>query len=360
MAAGTVQAENLRHRRRLTVAALIVICLPLLTFGATLSDYKTRLEQARSGTDEMFEILGDDDAEMELEMRKEIEKLLPAHETVEWSGGSAETDNRWLASLLKDFAAERDETKRGAILTTISERLNGMLESIDELETATGSSASKDENKRKIAEILRREEFQKPVPKEESLAQKWLREFLEWLGSLFPRTNLPVAPVSGSGSLGIVLQVLIYALVLGLIGFVIYKLVPFFLRRSGKKTRKEKKDRVILGERVGDDDSAYDLFNEAERLAREGNLRAAIRKGYIAILCDLSDRKMVRLARHKTNRDYLRDLRNQNDVLYVNMTGLTRDFERNWYGLRIAEQADWEEFRSAYRQTIESSKSPVL
>src|SRR5258708_35309354 len=121
--------------------------------------------------------------------------------------------------------------------------------------------------------------------------------------------------------------------------------------RFGGKTKKEKQERVIEGERIGEKESASDLFAEAELSAREGSLRAAIRKGYIALLCDLSDRKMLRLARHKTNRDYLRDVR-KNDRLFENMTGLTRNFETNWYGLRITEEADWEDFRNRYLQTI--------
>jgi hypothetical protein len=151
------------------------------------------------------------------------------------------------------------------------------------------------------------------------------------------------------------LQILIYALVIGLIGFLLYKIAPFLTRRFESKQRKEKKHRVILGERIEADESASDLFGEAEQLARSGDLRAAIRKGYIALLCDLSDRKLIRLAHHKTNRDYLRDVR-ANEGLFDNVNGLTGSFERNWYGLRPANETDWEDFRSRYLQTIADIK----
>jgi len=136
----------------------------------------------------------------------------------------------------------------------------------------------------------------------------------------------------------------------------IYKFAPFFARRFGSKDKKEKKDRIILGERIAADESAEDLFSEAEALARSGDLRGAIRKGYIALLCELSDRKMIGLARHKTNRDYLRDVR-KDQRLFVNMTGLTGSFERNWYGIRPSETQDWEDFRTRYRQTIGEVRS---
>ncbi len=146
---------------------------------------------------------------------------------------------------------------------------------------------------------------------------------------------------------------LLYALVLGLIGFLIYRFAPFSANRFRQRVKKEKKDRVILGERLSADETAQNLFSEAEKLASEGNLRGAIRKGYIALLCELSDRKIIGLAQHKTNRDYLRDVR-QRQELHENMNGLTSNFERHWYGLNNAEEKDWEEFRQSYKKAVNS------
>ncbi|MCA1638274.1 MAG: DUF4129 domain-containing protein [Acidobacteria bacterium] len=82
-----------------------------------------------------------------------------------------------------------------------------------------------------------------------------------------------------------------------------------------------------------------------------GNLRGAIRKGYIALLCELGDRKIIGLSRHKTNRDYLRDVSKRRE-LYENMNGLTNNFERHWYGFDVTQEKDWEEFRNRYKQII--------
>ncbi|CAN5138744.1 hypothetical protein BH20ACI1_BH20ACI1_08010 [soil metagenome] len=110
---------------------------------------------------------------------------------------------------------------------------------------------------------------------------------------------------------------------------------------------------MILGERLSENETAQNLFNQAEQLAREGDLRGAIRKGYIALLCELSDRKIIGLAQHKTNRDYLRDVRTKRE-LYENMNGLTSNFERHWYGFDNAEITDWEEFRQNYKKAVNS------
>ena len=69
------------------------------------------------------------------------------------------------------------------------------------------------------------------------------------------------------------------------------------------------------------------------------------------MLCELSDRKVIGLARHKTNRDYLRDLRTRRD-LQTNMSGITNSFERHWYGYQASDPNDWEEFRREYKETV--------
>jgi Domain of unknown function (DUF4129) len=82
-------------------------------------------------------------------------------------------------------------------------------------------------------------------------------------------------------------------------------------------------------------------------------LRAAIRKTYIALLVELGDRNVISLAQHKTNRDYLSQVRNA-PTLYSNMSGLTERFERHWYGFASASQADWQEFRAGYNATLQT------
>ena len=107
-------------------------------------------------------------------------------------------------------------------------------------------------------------------------------------------------------------------------------------KRPGKlKVRKKREPRIVLGERLEPEETATDLLSEAEALARRGELRAAIRKAYIALLVELGDRKLISLAQHKTNRDYLNSLRNV-PPLHSRMRGLTESFERHWYGFAEA------------------------
>jgi len=110
--------------------------------------------------------------------------------------------------------------------------------------------------------------------------------------------------------------------------------------------------RVVLGERLAPDQTAADLLAEAERMARAGDLRGAIRKAYVALLCELGDRKIVRLARHMTNRDYLKAVRQSTPQLYREMQPLTFNFERHWYGFEAATETDWIDFRTRCRQAL--------
>ncbi len=334
---------------------LIFVGSAASALAATPAEYKLRVESARIGVEELLQNLDSADDDWKRRTFSEIESDVPASERIEWPGGSVETQNGWLATKLKEFSNFRGEKYQREILIEISERLLAIAESVDALDKAV-AERTKDQDKQKLAEILGREEYQKSEAKEESLFQKWWRQFMDWLGKAFPRPDIQPGTPTGLGSFQFALQVLIFALVIAFLGFILYKFAPHLFARFGTKSKKKKEARVILGERIGDDESASDLFTEAEQLAREGNLRGAIRKGYIALLCDLGDRKIVRLARHKTNRDYLRDVR-RNESLSESMRGVTLNFETNWYGLRHAEQADWEDFRSKYKQTVAAAGS---
>ncbi len=354
-----MKLRNKIHQQRscqlLAVMAVCIMTMPI--YAATPKEYRERLESARAVTSQLLEYIaeteiGQSNPEFEGRMLKQIRNNIPPTEKIELPDGSTlDTSNQSLNTKLDEFENESDTTKRAVIVTEIDERLSALSVKIAELETSIASDRSKDEDKQKLAEILRREQFQKPVEAKQSALQKWLNDFLEWILNLLPKSEVSAPTFTGMPSLASALLVILCVLAVGLIGFAIYKFAPFFSSRSGSKSKKTKKDRVILGESIGSGESVEDLFGEAERLAREGNLRGAIRKGYIAVLCDLSDRKLIGLANYKTNRDYLRDVRPRRE-LFENMNGLTNSFERHWYGYQTAEKADWDEFLERSRLTI--------
>ena len=343
-----------RSLKYLLMVAAAIFCVALPVLAATVDDYQKRIEKVRLDVIALRRLEDEGPSFDNLKQQKldDVRSTLPPFEAIQGIDGDAQADNKWLHDSIAIYVDEHDPARRKAMLLGIEERLQAINEKIDDLKKAEAAKRTKDEDKQKLAEILRRAEYQKPEAKEESLFQRWYRKFIEWLRSVFPEGPDKPKAASEFGSLKFALQVLIYAIVIGLIGFLLYKFGPAVARRFGWKTKETKTDRVILGERIGADETADDLFGEAERLAGEGRLREAIRKGYIAALCELADRKIVRLARHKTNRDYLRDVRKVREGMFENMSGLTGSYEQNWYGLRMSETTDWEDFRDKYRKTI--------
>ena len=350
---------NYKSAAKFFTVGFFCVLLSSNCFAKTLAEYRKGVKSAESSTldliDYVDEILdeGEKDAAYERELIAEIRQSLPVTEKVEWEGNEIETGNQWLETKLKAFESETDFAKRSVILTDIDERLAAIETKIKQLENAALTDRSKDEDKRKLAEILRRPEYQKPVEQEESQFEKLRKRLGEWWRKNFPRPDIPESAPESFKSLSFGLQMFLYAVVLGFIAFLIYRFAPFFAERFRRREKKEKGERVILGEKLAADENAQTLFDEAETLARNGNLRGAIRKGYIALLCELSDRKIIGLAQHKTNRDYLRDVRKK-DELYRNMNGLTTSFERHWYGFDDANENDWQEFKQIYQKAVNS------
>lgn len=340
------------------LAVLFVLLFSFSAFAKSLSEYQNSVTIAKDSADELsiYYIDAEETEEKDRKYERELIELIldniPATEKIEFEGTSVETGNKWLVENLAEFEKETDSAKRANILNAVAERLTALQKKLSELESPAISDRSKDEDKQKLAEILKREEFQKPVKEEESFIDRMLRRIQEWLNQNAPKNeNIPNAPTEGLRSISLILQILLYGLVIGAIGFLFYKFTPFFFKKYQQREKREKKERVILGERIAADEAADTIFDEAEQMAREGNLRGAIRKGYIALLCELSDRKVIGLAQHKTNRDYLRDVRKKEEI-YQNMHGMTSSFERHWYGSETVEETDWNEFRQKYKQTV--------
>lgn len=339
------------------VAFAALLFAPTIAIGSTLSDYQSRFDSAHKDVESMISALqaGVPGAYQEQYLQQKvshIRKTIPGSENVDLNSSTVETQNGWLFTELDKFGQESDKSERIKLLSGISERIGSIDNEVKLLQNATAGTRSKDEDKQKLNEILSREEYKKPEDKGESFFQRWVNWFFNWVRSLFPDSPvLPNVDRPGFQPLSVVIQVVVYALVIGLIGFLIYKFAPVIAERFSKREKKERTSRVILGEYIDESRSATDLFAEAENFARQGDLRAAIRKGYIALLCDLADRKVIGLARHKTNRDYLRDVRKR-APLFARMKNATGSFERHWYGFRTPEPKDWEEFREQYRSAV--------
>jgi hypothetical protein len=278
-----------------------------------------------------------------------VSEALPEHQSVQTSDDVCNVDNTWLHEALKELKktpAERRTTK----LKEVIQRLKAVEERVGPGGTQTTPADGKANTKEKLESILARPEYATETKGPNALS-RLIMDFIRWIQQFLPE-RLQVQP-GGSRWMTVVAQLLV-VLVAGVVIFYVLKiLLARFKPARRRRAPKKREPRIVLGERLDPEDTAVDLLAEAEALARRGDVRAAIRKAYIALLVELGDRKVITLAQHKTNRDYLNSVRNV-PPLHQTMRGLTDSFERHWYGFIEASENDWQSFRSAYRTALQT------
>jgi hypothetical protein len=325
--------------------------------AASLDGYRARASVALNHSIDLLDALkdaGQTNARREAQALAGMRDALPPRERVEWPGGVTDVDNSWLRKELDAYAAlpAGDADGRRKIAARVNAKLSALSRGLDETAGAKAQAAhDREAEKGRLQSILRRPEYNQQAAGETALSRLW-RQFKELLSRLLPRRS----PMSSgaAGFFSVVARLFVYALALSVIVYVAWRFGPQLVSRLSTRRKKEsaRGARVVLGERLAPDESASDLLAEAERLARAGELRGAIRKAYIAVLCELGDRKLIRLAQHKTNRDYLNSVRDREE-LYVSLRPLTRDFERHWYGFAPATPADWDEYRALCHRAMQ-------
>jgi len=315
---------------------------------STVDDYANRLDRAERSVKEAIERKS---KASELATRmNEVKRLLPVSEEVEFNGATTRVDNAWLheavdGAVKTEVAAER----RLQMLGEISARLTRLRQSIKSAQTADGR-ASQDQRAR-LDDILARPEY-RPEEERESTIARWISHIKEFIGRLLRKLfgGSPArAPQTGGAGLVMVLRALIFLVVVAALIFGAAKLVRRFQIRQ--KPAKEVETREALGEEIPEYVTAADLFAMASELARQGEYRKAIRRAYIALLCDLDQRGKLRLGRSKTNRDYL-DAMSSEQRIYPKFSVMTLAFERAWYGQARATEEEFHNFVSLYQEAI--------
>lgn len=330
---------------------LILTIFATAVAAETLDNYHRRVQQAVTALDTLAQQDESEDL-MTYNTRvantfAQVRTTLPQTETVEWKGGTFSVDQRWLHQSLDQYGQASGQ-ERPQKLRLISEQLQAIEERLKEIETASEHGPDKETARQRLSEILSRSEYAKNAPEKNALA-KLISDILKWLDNLFPK---PKALSPGRANLfTLIAQIFVVMLALAVLAYVIKVFAPRLLRGRGSKKQSKSEPRIVLGETLQPDQSAGDLLAEAEALARQGELRAAIRKAYIALLVEMGERKLISLAQHKTNRDYLRAVRSH-EPLYGNLKGLTDSFERHWYGFAKATEDDWTAFRAGYKKAL--------
>lgn len=325
-----------------------------------LNDYKALIQEAITELDAFWQAAktetgtGAEYSEKMGATFAKVRRLVPTNEVVRWEGGRVRVNNSWLEAEAQTFERlPAGDVERGQLLSRVQQRLIALEERLNEIGGEQSSATAKEQEKARLEAILRRKEFDDTPPEKSWLARLW-ESIKRWWNNLFSGGST-LQPGQQSSWLSVIAMILVFGLVGALLGYVAWKFLPYFARRRAERLKLEKRGvRVVLGERLAPGQTAADILAEAEALARKGELRAAIRKGYVALLCELGDRKVITLAQHKTNHDYLRAVREKRPLL-KEMQKLTASFENHWYGFAPATPEDWTTFRSGYQQTLKTA-----
>ena len=338
------------HRRSIACVVVLVAFLfvcPANVAAIPIAEYQQRLKQVISELEKVVEVNKDfDETEFENRMLETVEVVratLPEHLTVEVDGEVCNVDNSSLHKSLEELK-KLPGSEQFEKVEKITELLLAIDARITERQEAGARAESKQQAKSKLESILARPEYATEQRGPHAIT-RLIRDFIRWLQNLFPKRK-PVEP-GRVDLITLIAQILVIGVALAVLLYVGKILLSRFGRTRRAKKPRKKEARIVLGERLEPEATSTDLLSQAELLARNGDLRAAIRKAYIAFLVELGDRKMISLAQHKTNRDYLNSVKSI-APLHANMRGLTDSFERHWYGFEQATPDDWQNFRAGF------------
>jgi hypothetical protein len=161
---------------------------------------------------------------------------------------------------------------------------------------------------------------------------------IQWLEELLPERDLDTPDPDSfdlSASIPWVLAVLC-AILVGLAAWLLYQ-------RARRTPRREVEpaERVPLAADLERPEVAADQFPEeewialGERLLGEGDARLAIRAFYLALLAHLARREWIRIARHKSDTEYERELSRRthgSEQWVVPFRDSVALFQGVWYG----------------------------
>lgn len=278
-----------------------------------------------------------------------IKRMLPVTEIVETNNRTINVDNAWLHQLLDDYKkASEPERRKG--LEEAGGRLTALEEHLERLRAQADPQGNEEASRDKLREILARPEFsEKKKDPIAELINEVRRYIIELLASIWNRIR---AGFSGHGSaVGTLLEIGVVLL----LGAALLLALRMVLRL--KPARKKVKEKVtVLGEEIEAGTRSSDLASAALAAAGAGDFRTGVRKLYIALLYELSERGLIELEPQATNREYLGKV-SRFGRLVGPMSYLTEKFEYFWYGMFPSSSEDFSDYLEQYREAVGSAKS---
>ena len=331
---------------RLTLTLLLTVLLAAGASAArTLLNYENHVFRA---AEQIGRIKADTDYSEE--GVSHIKELLPRSEQIEFEGRELTVDNTWLYLLLDSYAAEEDPQQRIARLNEAAGRLRALDDHLRRAEAAASGELS--DPRDKIREILSRPAYQ-PEPETAfgAFVSKVWRKIREVRDEIFSALTRLLERLFGAGAGSGWISKVLLALVLGTALLVAVLLA----RRLRRPQTKRKRTRLVLGEEIAADGTSRELAEAGFAAARAGDFRTAVRKLYVSLLYELSERNLIELDDSATNHEYLRSV-SRFTALAGPMRYLTDRFDYVWYGMFPSSEEDFAAYRARYEEAMDRAR----
>ena len=331
--------------------AALILTLTLLAAldvsAETLLKYENRVALA---TEQIARIKSD--AEYEASGVEDVKQLMPRQEQVEHEGTTLKVDNTWLYTALDAYSAEHDPQRKAAKLAEIGDRLAALDAALIRAAETSTDKAGGAETRAKLKEILNRREYHE---KEESRLAAFIRKiynkvsgFLIQLRDAFGRM---LGKVFGSAAEGSLVSKILVIIVVGVFLFFVLRVALKI-----KPRRRAARKRTVLGEEIEANATPGDLFEAAMAAAQAGDFRAAVRKLYISLLYELSERNLIELDESATNHEYLARL-SRFGPLVAPVSAMTDRFDVSWYGMFPTSQEEFSSCLARYNEAMQRAKT---
>ncbi len=131
-------------------------------------------------------------------------------------------------------------------------------------------------------------------------------------------------------------------------------MVILFLIKDGLPKNKKIEKTAITLENIEENIHETDLERFIREAKEKGDYALAMRLYYLAIIKELSLKKLIKWKRDKTNGEYLRELRKS--VFFTEFNEVTNIFERIWYGGGKIDKESFTGFEGKFRGLVERVK----
>jgi hypothetical protein len=184
------------------------------------------------------------------------------------------------------------------------------------------------------------EELWKNLVRTAKKIAKWIWDAYEWLRKVFERKPKDEDSSKSRGEINWPAAarwtlIVLIAVLAGILGVLLWRW------RKGRSSEVAIAQAVAAVPDLNEESVTADQLPEdgwlqlARELMEKGELRLALRASYLAGLAHLGHRELIRIARHKSNHDYDRELRRRargNTGLLDAFDENLEAFERSWYG----------------------------